>query len=91
MQFSPTDVRVTIQNKNSIYVNGSFSLSITRPISCGVPQGSIIGPLVFMYINDLPKCLNEGLPRMYGDDTNISLQKNNPTELENLSYECKIT
>jgi hypothetical protein len=69
--------------KQKCYVNGS--LSTTLSISCGVPQGSIIGPLLFLiYINDLPDCLNEGLPRMYADDTNISLQSNNPNELENL-------
>jgi hypothetical protein len=52
-------------------VNGI--LSKEEQVTCGIPQGSIIGPLLFIiYINDFPKCLNRSIPGMFADDTYIT-------------------
>ena len=51
-------------------INGQSSSPKT--IITGVPQGSILGPLLFLlYINDLPECLSKTTPRLYADDTQI--------------------
>ena len=47
-------------------------LSNAAPISCGIPQGSNLGPPLFLvYINDLPNCLRLTSPMMFADDTNL--------------------
>ena len=51
-------------------INGC--LSSQSNLLCGVPQGSILGPLLFLiYINDLPNCLKFTTPCLYADDTQI--------------------
>ena len=57
-------------------LNGSLSECCT--LKCGIPQGTILGRLLFLlYINDLPNCLSHSVPRMYADDTHLTYSNDN--------------
>jgi hypothetical protein len=51
----------------------------------GLPQGSILGPLLFLkYINDLPKVVEpKAIPIFFADDTNIFIKSPKNTKLKN--------
>ena len=62
-------------------VNGVISNTCT--LTCGIPQGTILGPLLFLlYINDLPNCLSNSQPRMYADDTHLTYADNDICSIE---------
>ena len=53
-----------------VSINGFDSSKLD--IKCGVPQGSTLGPLLFLiYINDLRFCLNKSTSSHFADDTCI--------------------
>ena len=64
------------------YVEGKSSNK--HLVQCGIPQGSCLGPLLFIiYMNDFAKCLKKSKPNMYADDTSISYASNEINELFN--------
>lgn len=65
------------------YVQIKSHKSCLLPITCGVPQGSILGPLLFIiYINDIVNVSNLINLIMFADDTNIFFTDNTLNGLE---------
>jgi hypothetical protein len=72
--------RVHITNS---YLNTNTASKWTK-IKYGVPQGSILGPLLFLvYINDLPKVVeHKALPILFADNTSILLTSPNNIQMQ---------
>ena len=53
-------------------------MSDYRSITAGVPQGSILGPMIFLvYINDIIEEINTNI-RLYADDSSLFLEYQDP-------------
>ena len=65
------------------YVTYNGVSSMKNTISCGVPQGSILGPLLFLlYINDLSAACKFSSPILFADDTNLFFSGTNMEIME---------
>jgi hypothetical protein len=78
-----------LQNRHqNVHITNSYFNSNTASkwtkIKCGVPQGSILGSLLFLvYTNDLPRVVeHKALPILFPDDTSILLTSTKNTQMQ---------
>lgn len=63
--------------KQFVAINGCCSSQ--QNVDCGVPQGSLLGPLLFiLYINDIEHCSKTLSFVLFADDSNIFLSHSDP-------------
>ena len=56
-----------------------------KNIQCGVPQGSILGPLFFLlYINELAYACDRTFPVLFADDSNVFISDENPNHVQQM-------
>ena len=81
------------------YVTYNGISSSKQRIKCGVPQGSVLGPLLFLiYINDLCLVCKNTSAILFADDTNLfssgkdlkTLERTTNNELSNISLWLKV-
>jgi len=66
--------------KQFVFTQGTKSKLLN--LSCGVPQGSNLGPLLFLvYINDLPNAITN-VSRLFADDTCIYVLANDTNQMQ---------
>ena len=71
-------------NRN-LYVSINGYESGLSAINCGVPQGSVLGPLLFfLYINDLNQAIKFCKVHHFADDTNLLCLSNSIKKLNKL-------
>jgi hypothetical protein len=57
-------------------------LSRKRTISHGIPQGSVLGSMFLLYINDLEADIEHGIPTFFADDTSIFIADSSVSDVQ---------
>ena len=67
------------------YVKYNGICSRAQNINCIIPQGSILGPLLFLiYMHDLPNCINNSKVILFANETTLYVSPDNTVNLYDL-------
>lgn len=78
----PLQLLKSYLNNRRQFVSVGHNTSVTKEILCGVPQGSILGPLLFnLYANDITSIYEKAKFIIYADDTSVFISSGSCTNL----------
>ena len=81
-------IQTYLSNRRQFTVINGIS-SESKTISYGVPQGSVLGPLLFLiYINDISNAVPDGELRLFADDTSLFVAGPDLNMLESKTNSC---
>ena len=75
------------KRRQRVVINGETSN--WRPVTSGIPQGSVLGPILFIcYVNDMPEAV-QGMIKIFADDTKIYSEVNDSNMHKNLQSDLE--
>jgi hypothetical protein len=79
------DILTDYLNNRKQYVSFNGVKSEILEVHSGVPQGSILGPLLFLlYINDISQVSEHVFPILFADDSSVFIKGNDAIEMANI-------
>ena len=90
LNFSNSSIKIIFSylSNRQQYVQLDDKKSSYRPIYFGVPQGSILGPVLFnIYVSSLPSCLKSNSIQYADMQTTLVYTYQIPSEISNLRYQ----
>jgi len=71
-----------VNRQQVTFVNSTYSCPLT--VNTGVPQGSVLGPLLFLiYMNDISKTVTNSKLRLFADDSNLFVSGSSVEQIVN--------